>query len=120
MALQDILERKETLLKLNDMTNEEKTMLLLEEICNDEFGEVIPDKNWTPCNLTCRQVRKKIEYACINIAQWKDEQAKQLLIEKTKLLSSSSAQDSVRRCTIEEIYRELFNEEIPNSNPYIK
>lgn len=65
------------------MTNEEKTMLLLEEVCNDEFGEVIPDKNWTPCNLTCRQVRKKIEYACINIAQWKDEQFDE---EKKELL----------------------------------
>ena len=65
------------------MTNEEKTMLLLEEVCNDEFGEVIPDKNWTPCNLTCRQVRKKIEHACINIAQWKDEQYNE---EKKELL----------------------------------
>ena len=54
------------------MTNEEKIMLLLEEICNDE----IPDKNWTPCNLTCKQVRKKIKYTCINIAKWKDEQYK--------------------------------------------
>ena len=69
------------MLKLNDMTNEEKTMLLLEEVCNDEFGEVIPDKNWTPCNLTCRQVRKKIEYACINIAQWKDEQLESKLMQ---------------------------------------
>lgn len=43
-----------------------------------------------------------------------------ILVEKTKLLSSSAAQDSVKRCTIEEIYRELFNEELPNSNPYIK
>jgi hypothetical protein len=60
------------------MTNEEKTMLLIEEVCSDEFGEIIPDQNWTPCNLTCRQVRKKIEYACINIAQWKDEQIKQI------------------------------------------
>lgn len=56
----------------------------------------------------------------IQMAQWKDEQFKHLLIEKTKLLSSSAAQDSVKRCTIEEIYRELFNEEMPNSNPYIK
>ena len=57
---------------------------------------------------------------CLEMVQWKDEQVKQLLIEKTKLLSSSAAQDSVKRCTIEEIYRELFNEEMPNSNPYIK
>jgi len=56
----------------------------------------------------------------MEMAKWKDEQFKHLLIEKTKLLSSSAAQDSVKRCTIEEIYRELFNEEIPNSNPYIK
>lgn len=54
------------------------------------------------------------------MAEWKDEQFKQLLIEKTKLLSPSAAQDSVKRCTIEEIYRELFNEEMPNSNPYMK
>ena len=58
--------------------------------------------------------------SCLEMAKWKDEQTKQLLIEKTKLLSSSAAQDSVKRCTIEEIYRELFNEEMPNSNPYIK
>lgn len=56
----------------------------------------------------------------LEMARWKDEKTKQLLIEKTKLLSSSAAQDSVKRCTIEEIYRELFNEEMPNSNPYIK
>lgn len=65
------------------------------------------------------------EYECglacaLRMAKWKDEQFKQLLIDKTKLLSSSAAQDSVKRCTIEEIYRELFNEEMPNSNPYIK
>ena len=58
--------------------------------------------------------------AALQMAQWKDEKTKQLLIEKTKLLSPSAAQDSVRRCTIEEIYRELFNKELPNSNPYIK
>ena len=56
----------------------------------------------------------------MKMAQWKDEQVKQLLIEKTKFLSPSAAQDSIKRCTIEEIYRELFNEEMPNSNPYIK
>lgn len=53
-------------------------------------------------------------------AEWKEEQFKQLLIDKAKLLSPSSAQDSVKRCTIEEIYREMFNEEMPNLNPYIK
>lgn len=61
-----------------------------------------------------------VKDACIEMAQWKDEQVKQLLIEKTKFLSPSAAQDSVKRCTIEEIYRELFNEEMPNLNPYIK
>ena len=61
-----------------------------------------------------------IKDCCLEMAQWKDEQFKQFLIEKTKLLSSSAAQDSVKRCTIEEIYREMFNEEIPNSNPYIR
>lgn len=65
------------------------------------------------------------EYECglacaLRMAQWKDEQFKHLLIEKTKLLSSSAAQDSVKRCMIEGIYRELFNEEMPNSNPYMK
>ena len=58
--------------------------------------------------------------AALQMAQWKDEKTKQLLIEKTKLLSPSAAQNSVKRCTIEEIYRELFNEEMTNSNPYIK
>jgi hypothetical protein len=70
-----------------------------------------------PCciwNNGCPNVRN----GAMKMAQWKDEQAKQLLIDKTKLLSSSAAQDSVKRCTIEEIYRELFNEEMPNSNPY--
>ncbi len=67
-------------------------------------------------NGGCPNVRS----GAIKMAHWKDEQVKQLLIEKTKLLSPSAAQDSVRRCTIEEIYRELFNEEMPNSNPYIK
>lgn len=61
-----------------------------------------------------------IKDRCLGMSQWKDEQVKQLLVEKTRFLSSSAAQDSVKRCTIEEIYRELFNEEMPNSNPYIK
>lgn len=58
--------------------------------------------------------------SALEMARCKDEQVKQLLVEKTKLLSPSATQDSVKRCTIEEIYREMFNEEMPNSNPYIK
>ena len=88
------------------MTNKEKA----QEVANNresEFGE-IGDINYC-CYMSA-----------LDMAQWKDEQVKQLLIDKTKLLSSSAAQDSVKRCTIKEIYRELFNEEIPNSNPYIK
>lgn len=103
MALQDILERKEILLKTNDMNNSEKA----KEIANKR-------------NILGRYTMDAIEKSCLEMAQWKDEQVKQLLIEKTKLLSSSAAQDSVKRCTIEEIYRELFNEEMPNSNPYMK
>jgi hypothetical protein len=86
------------------MTNEEKAL----EIQHND-----------PCcvwNNGCPNVRN----GAMKMAQWKDEQFKHLLIEKTKLLSSSAAQDSVKRCTIEEIYRELFNEEMPNSNPYMK
>ena len=86
------------------MTNEEKAL----EIQHND-----------PCcvwNNGCPNVR----IGAMKMAQWKDEQFKHLLIEKTKLLSSSAAQDSVKRCTIEEIYRELFNEELPNSNPYMK
>ena len=61
-----------------------------------------------------------LENIAMQTSQWKDEQVKQLLIEKTKFLSPSAAQVSIRRCTIEEIYEELFNERMPNSNPYIK
>ena len=88
------------------MTNKEKA----QEVANNresEFGEI-------------RDIHGCCYMSALDMAQWKDEQVKQLLIEKTKLLSSSAAQDSIRRCTIEEIYRELFNEEMPNSNPYIK
>jgi len=85
------------------MNNEEKTNKILDSNYYVTMGE------------------KNAAYnAALEMAQWKDEQFKHLLIEKTKLLSSSAAQDSVKRCTIEEIYRELFNEGMPNSNPYIK
>lgn len=86
------------------MTNEEKAL----EIQHND-----------PCcvwNEGCPNVRN----GAMKMARWKDEQFKHLLIEKTKLLSPSASQDSVKRCTIEEIYRELFNEEMPNSNPYMK
>jgi hypothetical protein len=105
MAIQDILARKETLLKPNDMNDLEKA----KEIST---GVSIEKLSTTPIQC-CKE-------SALEMAQWKDEQFKYLLIEKTKLLSSSAAQDSVKRCTIEEIYRELFNEEMPNSNPYIK
>lgn len=65
-------------------------------------------------------VEQCVHAATLEMAQWKDEQVKQLLIEKTKFLSPSAAMDSVRRCTIEKIYEELFNEGMSNSNPYIK
>lgn len=111
VALQDILERKEILLKHNNMNNEEKVKKMLEcDRCPFRKGKDSENN----CN-TCFD--KKL---LLKIAQWKDEQFKQLLIEKTKLLSPSAAQDSVKRCTFEEIYREMFNEEMPNSNPYIK
>ena len=103
MALQDILERKEILLKPNDMNDLDKAK---------EIADIyMPDTGFT---------REDLCDAALLMAQWKDEQFKHLLIEKTKFLSSSAAQDSVKRCTIEEIYRELFNEEMPNSNPYMK
>lgn len=96
------------------MTNEEKARAIIGEDCKKE--------NCLQCGG--RYSAEKggcVEYQKImQMAQWKDEQIKQLLIEKTKLLSPSAAQDSVKRCTIEEIYQELFNEEMPNSNPYIK
>ena len=89
------------------MTNEEKAYEILKSIVDN--------------NQSLEYYQQQGPYAAaMEMAQWKDEQTKQLLIEKTKLLSSSAAQDSVKRCTIEEIYRELFNEELPNSNPYIK
>ena len=93
------------------MKNEEKAKEILDcENCKKQLfiGGV-------KCPPTCADYNDLMK-----MAQWKDEQFKHLLIEKTKLLSSSAAQDSVKRCTIEEIYRELFNEELPNSNPYIK
>lgn len=89
------------------MTNEEKAYEILKSIVDN--------------NRSLEYYQQQGPYAAaMEMAQWKDEQTKHLLIEKTKLLSSSAAQDSVKRCTIEEIYRELFKEEIPNSNPYIK
>lgn len=90
------------------MTNEEKALEIarLKSINGNEKYE--------------NPFRFEIYEQCLKMAQWKDEQFKQLLIEKTKLLSPSAAQDSVKRCMIEEIYRELFEEEIPNTNPYIK
>lgn len=93
------------------MNNEEKIREILECKRCPFRKRKDPENNCETC------FDKKL---LLNIAQWKDEQAKQLLIDKTKLLSSSAAQDSVKRCTIEEIYRELFNEEMPNSNPYMK
>lgn len=89
------------------MTNEEKAKEIAR---NDElYGDTDNNSMIDECYI-----------AALEMARWKDEQVKQLLVEKTKLLSSSAAQDSVKRCTIEEIYRELFNEEMTNSNPYIK
>jgi len=90
---------------------------------NKEKAQEILMITWSDFEESKKQnlnIGKYISDACLDMARWKDEQVKQLLIEKTKLLSSSAAQDSIRRCTIEEIYRELFNEEMPNSNPYIK
>lgn len=94
------------------MNNEEKAQSIVCFHCNQQYCNGLQTIKSCPKN---KEVNNLLE-----IAQWKDEQVKQLLIEKTKLLSSSSAQDSVKRCTFEEIYRELFNEELPNSNPYIK
>ena len=95
------------------MTNEEKAREIIGGDCKKE--NCLQCGGSLSVDVGCAEYRKIME-----MAQWKDEQFKHLLIEKTKLLSSSAAQDSVKRCTIEEIYRELFNEEIPNSNPYIK
>lgn len=96
------------------MNNEEKARLIIGEDCKKERclecgGRYSAEKEG------CVQFQKIMQ-----MAQRKDEQVKQLLIKKTKLLSPSAAQDSVKRCTIEEIYQELFNEEIPNTNPYMK
>lgn len=82
---------------------------------NEEKAQEICEKN-KQFHVECSSLECYL--SALEMAQWKDEQFKQLLIEKTKLLSSSAAQDSVKRCTIEEIYREMFNEEMPNSNPY--
>lgn len=90
------------MLKLNDMNDLEKAKEIANSYEDDECDSF------------------DIFTACVGMARWKDEKTKQLLIEKTKHLSTSASQDSVKRCTIEEIYRELFNEEMPNSNPYIK
>lgn len=60
MALQDILERKETLLKPNDMTNEEKA----QEICekNKQF------------HVKCSSLECYL--SAMEMAKWKDEQYK--------------------------------------------
>lgn len=87
---------------------------------NSEKAKKIVDSVFKSGLNTNRSFYDMAYNSALEMAQWKDEQFKQLLIDKTKLLSSSAAQDSIKRCTIEEIYRELFNEEMPNSNPYIK
>lgn len=92
------------------MNNEEKAL----KIALGTVGERTRNHPSNTLHIIC------VKDACLEMARWKDEQFKQLLIEKTKHLSPSAAQDSVKRCTIEEIYREMFNEEIPNTNPYIK
>ena len=91
------------------MTNKDKALQLAELVRTPDEDERYYNSN-----------RCKIYDKCLEMARWKDEQIKQILFKKTKLLSPSAAQDSVKRCTIEEIYRELFGEEKPNSNPYIK
>lgn len=77
MAIQDILERKETLLKLNNMNNEEKAkkiampcpacsclwtkdMMYKQEYCKD----CVPQDRFT---------------GAMEMAQWKDEQLKEIL-----------------------------------------
>lgn len=101
------------------MNNEEKINELI-ELSRGEWLKLHEANIYDRPNNTKGCLDAVYYHKLLEIAQWKDEQVKQLLIEKTKLLSSSAAQDSVKRCTIEEIYRELFNEELPNSNPYIK
>ena len=76
MALQDILERKEILLKSNDMNNEEKAKKIAmpcpacpciwtkEKMYNQEYcKDCVPQDRFT---------------GAMEMAQWKDEQAKQL------------------------------------------
>lgn len=65
MALQDILERKEILLKTNDMNNSEKA----KEIANKR-------------NILGRYTMDEIEKSCLEMARWKDEQFKKFLREK--------------------------------------
>ena len=69
MALQDILERKEILLKPNDMTNEEKAR----EIQANDVCCV-----W---NGGCPNVRS----GAMKMAQWKDEQVKQIQEREIKV-----------------------------------
>lgn len=68
MALQDILERKEILLKPNDMTNEEK----VKEILNCENCKKQLFIGGVKCPPTCADYNDLMK-----MAQWKDEQFKE-------------------------------------------
>ena len=60
MALQDILERKEILLKPNDMTNDEEAREIMETFAEVYGVNIERDSH--------------IYSACKQMAQWKDEQ----------------------------------------------
>ena len=60
------------------MKDEEKAKEILESVCNDEFGTIIPDRDWTACDLTCKEVRMKIEHSCMEMAEYKNAKMEKL------------------------------------------
>lgn len=79
MALQDILEREETLLKLNDMTNEAKA----DELSRRGFKDF--------SNPYTRVTVAHIKNCCLEIAQWKDEQLEHTRNDAKDLYNEISA-----------------------------
>ena len=73
MAVSYILERKEILLKPNYMTNEEKVNKLSNEGFNDLNNPYI------------KAMVTVIKGRCLEIAQWKDEQVKQIQEREIKV-----------------------------------
>lgn len=70
MAIQDILERKETLLNTNDMNDLEKAREIADGYSTDSQGM-----------MPIRMVKQEIKQSCLEMARWKDEQLESKLMQ---------------------------------------